>query len=1097
MNHRVTESRREARCLRASVVLAALLVIQLISFARAQTFARAYGGASAENALCIHQTSDGGYIVAGGVSGDMLVLKLDASGNITWQKSYATTVSEYAQSIQQTLDGGYIVAGNRRTSGSFGKTHIWLLRLDSSGNVTWNNLYSAATNDFVNSVQETLDGGFIVGGYTSDPDGWIFKVDSLGAVVFWKKYGGASTDQIASVRETSDGGYVAVGFSNSFSASQDALILKLDSSGNVTWAKTYGGANDEEALSIQQATDGGFVAAGYLLTNLGFQDLWVFKVNSSGALVWQKSYGGDLDDSANAIALTSDGGYLVAGITNSFASQNQGWILRLNNGGDLSWQNTYGAATVLTGAGEGLSFIQQTADDGVIAAGTTDSYGSGSGDFWVLKTDSLGAVDATCDFISTPAVNSQDTSIAAASQTITPASLTPALTVLTPTVTTATASVTEQCGNCGKDSYEPDDDAFTATAVLHGGESQAHNFCDADTDWVSFSACAGRTYTIQTSNLGSSADTTLQLYKQDGTTLIASDDNGAGGLASKIVWSAPSEGTVHVKILQTDGRNEKNRDYTISLTGNTGGCSSWGRNHGGNAADSSFAALQNPDGGFTATGSTASFGAGSNDVWIVKVDSGGTLVSQKTYGGTGDDTAKAVQRTFGGGMVVAGASNSTPATGHDAWILNLNSAGAISWQKIYGGSLEDEALAIRQTSDGGFIVAGDTTSFGAGMEDFYVVRLDSLGNTVWSKSYGGSASDVANSVIQTTDGGFVVAGYTASSGAGAKDFWIMRLDTGGKVSWQKTYGGTGDDIAYSIQQTSDGGFLVAGSLTGASVDALVLRLDPEGAVLWKKTYGGANTDSAQSIQQTTDGGFVFAGKTATQGAGMNDVWVVRGTAQGAITWQKAFGGSNDESAAAIQQIADGGFFVSGSTATFHAGANDYWLLKLDANGSVTASCANAATTTLTAAASTASVNFSSSVSPAAAITVTNTSVAGVSTAATSTTQCLQHLPLEVSPPAAAQPLRFTSKTAMQWESAANNLATTFDVYSGTTSDFASGNFGTCLQSSIGTNSTTLADGNPAAGACKYYLVTGKNVLGEGPLGNSSNGNARANNTPCP
>jgi hypothetical protein len=223
--------------------------------------------------------------------------------------------------------------------------------------------------------------------------------------------------------------------------------------------------------------------------------------------------------------------------------------------------------------------------------------------------------------------------------------------------------------------------------------------------------------------------------------------------------------------------------------------------------------------------------------------------------------------------------------GTDYWVLKLDANGNVVWQKMYGGAGNDYSPSIQETSDNGFILAGGTASFGAGAGDFWVLKLDSNGNAVWQKTYGGSSDDQAWSMQVTSDNGFIVAGLTWSNGADYRDYWVLKLDANGNVVWQKAYGGSYDEIAQSIQETSDGGFIVAGVTRpyGACCrDYWVLKLDANGNVVWQKTYGGASNDWPFSIQETSDGGFIVAGVTESYGAGEGDILVLKLDANGDI-----------------------------------------------------------------------------------------------------------------------------------------------------------------------------------------------------------------------
>ena len=255
----------------------------------------------------------------------------------------------------------------------------------------------------------------------------------------------------------------------------------------------------------------------------------------------------------------------------------------------------------------------------------------------------------------------------------------------------------------------------------------------------------------------------------------------------------------------------------------------------------------------------------------------------RTYGGTKNDGAQSVAPTSDGGFAVAGYTGSF-GVGADFWILKADAKGNVgpafpgTWQKLYRGGGNEFANSIVQTSDGGFAVAGWTDSFGAGNGDYYVLRLDASGNILWKKTFGGASYEEARSIVQTSDGGFALAGFTYSFGAGGWDYWVLKLDASGAVQWQKTFGAASDDFAYSIAPASDGGFAVAGysySFGAGDPDFWILKLNSLGGVAWQKTFGGTGFDVARSIAQTSDGGFAVAGQTSSFGAGDADIWVLK------------------------------------------------------------------------------------------------------------------------------------------------------------------------------------------------------------------------------
>ena len=214
-----------------------------------------------------------------------------------------------------------------------------------------------------------------------------------------------------------------------------------------------------------------------------------------------------------------------------------------------------------------------------------------------------------------------------------------------------------------------------------------------------------------------------------------------------------------------------------------------------------------------------------------------------------------------------------------------NPMSATSFAKTYGGTDDDYASSVQQTSDGGYIVAGKTYSFGAGWYDIFFIKTDASGNVQWTKTYGGTDWDDAYSVQHTSDGGYIVAGETYSFGAGWSDIFFIKTDASGNVQWAKTYGGTNYDEAYSVQQTSDGGYILAGytqSFGAGYGDIFLVKTDANGNVQWAKTYGGTSSDWASSVQQTSDGGYIVAGYTSSFGAGWSDIFLIKTDANGNI-----------------------------------------------------------------------------------------------------------------------------------------------------------------------------------------------------------------------
>jgi len=306
----------------------------------------------------------------------------------------------------------------------------------------------------------------------------------------------------------------------------------------------------------------------------------------------------------------------------------------------------------------------------------------------------------------------------------------------------------------------------------------------------------------------------------------------------------------------------------------------WTRTYGGDSDDDlGYSVQQTTDGGFIIAGETYSYGAGHDDVYLIRTDENGDTLWTKTYGGSDYDGGYSVQQTTDGGFIIAGYTDSYGAGYDDVYLIRTDENGDTLWTKTYGGDYSDGGSSVQQTTDSGFIIAGYTFSYGAGGGDVYLIRTDVNGDTLWTKTYGGSDYDYSESVQQTTDGGFIIAGETYSYGTGKNDVYLIKIDSMGDVLWTRTYGGDSSDLGYSVQQTTDSGFIIAGYTYSYGVgggDVYLIRTDENGNTLLTKTYGGDYSDVGRSVQQTTDGGFIIAGNTYSYGESYDeDVYLIR------------------------------------------------------------------------------------------------------------------------------------------------------------------------------------------------------------------------------
>ena len=309
--------------------------------------------------------------------------------------------------------------------------------------------------------------------------------------------------------------------------------------------------------------------------------------------------------------------------------------------------------------------------------------------------------------------------------------------------------------------------------------------------------------------------------------------------------------------------------------------------------------------------------------------------------------------------------------------ISLHSQPSIEWQKCLGGSSDDEAYSVQQVADGGYIVAGTTSSNDGDVignhaqftRDYWILKFDNSGNQQWQKFLGGTDSEDVGAIQQTADGGYIVTGSAISNDGdvignhGSLDFWMVKLDINGNIQWQKCLGGTNIEIAHDIQQTSDGGYILAGEtytnddgdVSGIHTDIFgnvnwpdywVVKTDNQGNIQWQKCLGGTSDDRAYSVKETADGGFLVGGWSAstdgdvTGNHGTDDYWIVKLGNGGNIQWQKSLGGTNSDLLKNIEKTLDGGYVIAGTSGSSDndvIGANgqsDLWVVKIDQSGNI-------------------------------------------------------------------------------------------------------------------------------------------------------------------
>ncbi|QNF33636.1 T9SS type A sorting domain-containing protein [Adhaeribacter swui] len=865
------------RCFFVSLLLQGVLPVAI--FAQTKLWDKTIGSDSYDDLYSLQQTLDGGFILGGysasGKSGnksesskgyhDYWVVKLNANGNQQWDKTIGGNFSDDLAMLRQTQDGGYILGGTSfsgksgdKTQSNQGHNDYWVVKLKADGSKDWDKSFGGNAENYLTAIQQTRDGGFILGGYSSSGksgdksqeskgsfDFWVVKIKADGTKEWDKSFGGNNSDLLYALQQTNDGGYILGGTSASGKTGDktqsnkgdcgnfecittDYWVVKLNQDGSKAWDKTYGGNAADRLRTLQQTQDGGFILGGHSRSEKsgdktsageGENDYWIIKLNNNGNKVWDKTFGGQNNDYLYSLQQTTSGGYLLGGSSKSEKGGDKSqasigtsdfWVVKLRADGSKEWDKTMG------GNGESyLSALIQANDGGYILGGVSSSGKSqdktedskGGFDFWVVKLTTL-----------------------------------------------VTAQWNMRYGGSGKDNFT------TAIRTKDGG----YLFGGFTTS-------------------GASGDKSQASQGKNDYWIVKSDKNG------KKLWEKSfggQEDDYLNKIIQT-------ADGGYLLAGST---------YSGKSGDKSQTSR------------------GDRDYWVVKVDQQGTKEWDKRYGGSGSDELKQVLQLSSGAYVLAGTTNS-PATGdisqpslgkQDYWVIKINSAGTHLWNKRFGGSADETLESIVLTQDGGFLLGGSSDSNNSGDKsenskggsDYWLVRISDTGQKVWDKTYGGSGEDKLMALASTgaTTGNYILGG-TSSSGKsgdksqpnqGGKDYWILQVFDTGKKMWDNRYGGSGDDELRTIRLTAAGGYLLGGSSTsgangnksqdsqGAS-DYWLLQTNNKGEKEWDQRFGGSAKEELRAVVPTTDGGYLLGGRSdsgesgdRTQPSqGGTDYWLVK------------------------------------------------------------------------------------------------------------------------------------------------------------------------------------------------------------------------------
>jgi hypothetical protein len=360
----------------------------------------------------------------------------------------------------------------------------------------------------------------------------------------------------------------------------------------------------------------------------------------------------------------------------------------------------------------------------------------------------------------------------------------------------------------------------------------------------------------------------------------------------------------------------------------------WEQTYDVNVVDFGRSVQQTTDGGYIITGYTE-YGIPKfkDDVYLIKTDENGNEQWTKTFGGIDDETGYSIQITNDGGYIICGRTRSFGNGNGDVYLIKTDENGTELWSQTFGGEPLDEGYSVQQTTDGGYIITGETYSSGNGNGDVYLIKTDENGTELWSQTFGGESLDIGYSVQQTTDGGYIITGRTFSFGNGSSDIYLIKTDENGNEQWSQTFGGGFWEYGYSVQQTTDGGYIITGttvSFGNGGSDVYLIKTDENGNEQWTKTFGGENDEEGYSVQQTTDGGYIICGNTRSFGNG-GGVYLIKTDENGIEQWSQTSSGG--EEGRSVQQTTDGGYIICGTSCGVEE-CNVY-LIKTNQFGNIT------------------------------------------------------------------------------------------------------------------------------------------------------------------
>ena len=741
-----------------------------------------------------------------------------------------------------------------------------------------------------------------------------------------------------------DDGYLITGFTKSFgNGGNDLWIIRTDIDRKELWNRFYGGMSMETGYEAIQTKDNGFIILAQTYSfGAGLSDIWIVKIDSAGNKLWDKTYGGERVDIGYDICMSNDGGYIIAGMTISEKTNSpDAYIVKIDSVGKAVWTQTYGGLDI-----DGVSAISPIADDyGYVLVGHTKSYmldksrikkrgfigriiasifkKKPTNEVWIISIDEYGDKNWHNTYGGKKEDLGKKINLTRDGGYI--------ITAETNTIGEGKNDVwVIKIDKNGKMKWDTtiggkEDEYASSTVINAKNETIVTGFA------IKEKGIVGKIKAKILKKKSTSTKSFIVKLDKKGEKKWESDFNDEEeNLCSFITYNSK-----HILLSgQKSTRFNGNGDaWLVSL--NDKGKQIWQESYGGRGADGGNYAVEVSDGGNIMVGYTDAYGNGKNDIWLIKTDFTGEKEWSNVYGGSKDDYGWGVAESPDKGFVIVGETFSYGNGQSDVYLFKVDSLGNKIWENTFGGIAEDVGYSIANANDGGYVIACQTRSYGKGGSDGMLVKFNSNGDKEWEKLFGGKGFDYFRSIIKHSKNGYIVSGGTRSFSEGDSEAWILSVDDNGFLIWQNTYGDNGEDGFNMVKETTNNGYIAVGYsssfFSSGMSDIFMAKIDSLGNKVWQKYHGGKQEDRGYAVWQCVDGGYIIAGETSSYGNGKNDIWVIKTNSIGAENWNTTFGGNGVDIGRSIKELPSGGFIISG-TSTISNLSFDAILIKTDNKG---------------------------------------------------------------------------------------------------------------------------------------------------------------------